>query len=316
MKPQAPERPRPDAPHDGWEGRDGAFGIVDAHHHLWDLRRLRYPWLQGRMHDRGWGNWAPLQNNYLMTDLLADAARQGIAKSVHVQANAADPVAETAWLERVADESGFPHGIVAFADLSAAQVERTLERQARFPRVRGIRQVLNRHADPRLNRAPKDYLSDERWQANLGLLRRFRWSFDVQVYWQQMRAIATLARRYPDVQLVLDHAGMPAERDDAGLEGWRRGMRALARCPNIAVKLCGYGMVDNCWTTESIRPFVLQPIEWFGAERCMFASNFPVDRLMATYDRLWQAYRDITRAFTAREKQLLFHDNALRIYRL
>jgi len=75
-------------------------------------------------------------------------------------------------------------------------------------------------------------------------------------------------------------------------------------------------MVDNGWTTESIRPFVLQPIEWFGAERCMFASNFPVDRLMATYDRLWQAYRDITRAFTAWEKQLLFRDNALRIYRL
>jgi predicted TIM-barrel fold metal-dependent hydrolase len=290
--------------------------IVDPHHHLWDCGRNRYPWLEGEIHDRGWGDLRPLQRNYLVADLLADGARQRLAKSVHVQANAADPVAETAWLEEIAAEHGFPHGIVAFADFSSNEVGSVLERHARYARMRGIRQVLNRHPDPKLNRAPKDYLASETWQANLALLRRYGWSFDVQVYWQQMASVAKLARRYADTQFVLDHAGMPAERDVAGLEGWRRGMRALAECPNVAVKLCGYGMVDNRWTTESIRPFVLEPIEWFGAQRCMFASNFPVDRLMASYDRLWNAYRDITADFSPAEKDALFRGNAGRIYRI
>jgi len=273
------------------------------------------------MHDRGWGDLRPLQRNYLVADLLADAARQGLEKSVHVQANfnPADPVGETAWLEEIAalpESRGFPHGIVAFADFSSGGVQSVLEGHARFPRTRGIRQVLNRHADPKLNRAPKDYLADEAWQANLGELRRYGWSFDVQVYWQQMAAVAALARRYPDLQFVLDHAGMPAERDAQGLEGWGRGMRQLAACPNVAVKLCGYGMVDVRWTVESIRPLVLQPIEWFGPQRCMFASNFPVDRLMASYDRLWDAYRQITAGFSEAERQQLFVSTAERIYRL
>jgi predicted TIM-barrel fold metal-dependent hydrolase len=292
--------------------------IVDPHHHFWDPGRNNYPWLQGEMHDRGWGDLRPLQKPYLVADLLADAARQGLEKSVHVQANfdPSDPVRETAWLEGVAAASGFPHGIVGFADFSSADVESVLERHARYPRMRGIRQVLNRHRNPVLNRAPQDFLVDESWQKNLGLLQRYGWSFDAQVYYQQMPALAGLARRYPDIQFVLDHAGMPAERDAAGIEGWKRGMRQLAACPNIAVKLCGYGMVDTIWTVDSIRPFVLQPIEWFGLERSMFASNFPVDRLMASYDRLWDAYRDISAGFSSAEKELLFAKNAERVYRI
>ena len=270
------------------------------------------------MHDRGWGDLRPLQQPYLVPDLLADAARQRLQKSVHVQANfdPADPVGETAWLEGVAAETGFPHGIVGFADFSSPDVESVLEGHAKHPRMRGIRQVLNRHPNPVLNRAPQDFLADGTWQKNLGLLQRYGWSFDAQVYYQQMPALAALARRYPGIQFVLDHAGMPAERDAAGIEGWKRGMQQLAACANIAVKLCGYGMVDTKWTVDSIRPFVLQPIEWFGTERCMFASNFPVDRLMASYDRLWNAYRDISAGFSSAEKALLLRENAERIYRI
>ena len=190
------------------------------------------------MHDRGWGDLRPLQRDYLVADLLADAAGLGLEKSVHVQANfdPENPVAETGWLEKVASANGFPHAIVAFADFSSGEVQAQLEgHAAASPRVRGIRQVLNRHSDPSLNRAPKDYLADERWQANLGLLERYGWSFDAQVYWQQMAALAKLAARHPRIQFILDHAGMPVERDAAGLEGWRRGMQRLAACPNMAV---------------------------------------------------------------------------------
>jgi predicted TIM-barrel fold metal-dependent hydrolase len=295
--------------------------IVDPHQHFWDPGLGHWPWLLGEMHDRGWGDLRPLQRSYLVADLLADGARQGLEKSVHIQANfnSADPVGETAWLEEIAAQPasrGFPHGIVAFADFFSPDVERVLDGHARYSRMRGIRQVLNRHPDPKLNRAPRDYLANERWQKNFGLLKRYGWSFDVQVYFQQMPAVAALARRYPDMQFILDHAGMPAERDAEGLEGWRRGMQQLAGCPNVAVKLCGYGMIDNLWTVDSIRPFVLEPIEWFGPQRCMFASNFPVDRLMASYDRLWDAYREITADFSESERRHLFYSTAGRIYRI
>jgi predicted TIM-barrel fold metal-dependent hydrolase len=291
--------------------------IIDAHHHLWDPGSGNWPWLQGEMHDRGWGDLKPLQRPYLVEDLLRDAKGLALSKSVHVQANfdPSDPVGETRWLEKLAGE--FPHGIVAFADFSSNDVEKTLEgHAAASKRMRGIRQVLNRHPNPVLNRAARDFLSDETWQQNLGLLKKHGWSFDVQVYYQQMPAVAALARRYPDLQFILDHAGMPAERDAAGIEGWRKGMQLVAQCPNVAVKLCGYGMVDTKWTVGSIRPFVLQPIEWFGPQRAMFGSNFPVDRLMATYERLWAAYREITAGFPAAEKQMLFSGTAERIYRL
>ena len=300
---------------------DSRIPIVDSHHHLWDHSTHRYPWLAEQMHDRGWGDWSPLRSDYLVTDLLADAGRQLLIKSVHVQANIdpADPVAETAWLEAVAarpEARGLPTAIVGYADFSSPEVEHVLERHAAFPRVRGIRQDLNRHTDPSLNRAVRDFLGDEGWRTRIGLLRRLGWSFDAQVYWQQMPSLAALADRHPDIVFVLDHAGSPAERTPEGLEGWRKSMMQLARCPNVVVKLSGYGMTDNRWTVDSIRPFVRGPIEWFGPDRAMFGSNFPVDRLMAEYDRLWDAYREIVADLSTDEQKAVLRGTAERVYRI
>ena len=301
---------------------DRSAPIVDAHHHLWDLAANRYPWLEGTMHDRGWGDWSALRRNYLVADLLADAASQNLVKSVHVQANVdpSDPVAETAWLDAVArspDARGLPSAIVAFADLSSPDALACLERHARASdRMRGIRQVLNRHPNPTLNRAARDFLSNPAWRANVGLLARFGWSFDAQVYWHQMDSLGELADANPDTTFVLDHAGMPAERDAAGLEGWAAAMRRLAAHPNVVVKLSGYGMTDTGWTIASLRPYVLRPIEWFGPGRAMFGSNFPVDRLMAGYDRLWDAYRSIVADFPPAERDALLRGTAERVYRI
>jgi predicted TIM-barrel fold metal-dependent hydrolase len=295
--------------------------IVDPHHHLWDLETNFYPWLREPYRDRGWGDWSSLRQNYLVEDFLLDAWGHELLASVHVQANfdPSRPLGETEWLERVAEDPasrGFPQGIVAFVDLSAADAAVALSRQASHPRVRGVRQVLNRHREPSLNRAPRDYLADPAWRSNFALLAGHGFSFDAQVYQHQMPELCALADAHPETTIILDHCGMPAERDPESLRGWREGMRELARRPNMRVKLCGFGMVDLDWTAETIRPFVLHAIEQFGPERSMFASNFPVDKLMATYDRLWGAYDRLTEDFSMAERENLFVTTAACTYRL
>ena len=182
--------------------------------------------------------------------------------------------------------------------------------------MRGVRQVLNRHPDPKLNRAPVDFLSDPDWRRALGRLAGRGLSFDAQVYHHQMADLFELARLNPDLVIVLDHIGMPAERDAENIEAWRQGIALLSDAPSINVKLSGFGMVDLTWTEESLRPFVLHCIDRFGPERTMFGSNFPVDRLMSGYRRLWEAYDSLVADFSDDERRMMFTETAERVYRI
>jgi predicted TIM-barrel fold metal-dependent hydrolase len=294
--------------------------VIDAHHHLWDLQNNKYPWLQERpLKPRLEGDIEPIAKDYLLKDYLEDSRNQNVVKSVHVQTgwDPNDPVGETKWLQGVADRYGYPHGIVARASLDAPDIERVLEEHLRYKNVRGIRHMVNWHRDPAktyVNRP--DLITTSAWQSGFARLRRFGLSFDLQLYPTQMAAAAALAHANPDTQIILNHAGMPVDRDEEGIRIWRRGIRELASAPNVAVKISGLGTVDWKWTVASIRPFVLQVIDAFGASRCMFASNFPVDKLYSDFDTLYAAFRQITQSFNADEKRKLFHDNAARYYRL
>jgi predicted TIM-barrel fold metal-dependent hydrolase len=293
---------------------------IDPHHHLWDLGRNKYPWLQERLlAPRLEGDIRPIAEDYLLKDYLMDVRNQNIVKSVHVECgwDPSNPVGETEWLQRIADKHGFPHGIVARATLDAPDVEPVLEGHTRYENVRGIRHAVNWHPDPAktyVNRP--DLIRTDAWRRGFGLLRHFGLSFDLQLYPAQMADAATLAHTYPDVLIILNHAGMPVDRNEEGIRLWRRGMRQLATAANVVVKISGLGTVDPNWTVESIRPFVLQTIEAFGVSRCMFASNFPVDKLYTDFDTLYGAFREITATLSAEERRMLFHDNAARYYRL
>lgn len=291
--------------------------IIDAHHHLWDLSANHYPWLLDPKTPRLYGDHSPICRDYLISDYLRDIAHQPIVKSVHVQADHdfGDPVRETRWLQSIADQNGFPHAIVAWADLSAANAATILERHCDSPNMRGIRQALNgivtnpaRH--PNL-------LADPVWIANIGLLKEFNLSFDLQLFASQMADAAAIIRRHPGVQFILCHLGLPMDVATAqGREQWRSGMRLLAQLPNVAVKISGFGMFDRAWTADSIRPLVLDTIDIFGAERSMFGSNFPVDGMMASYDRIWNAFKTLTVSFSDSERRRLYHDNAAGFYRI
>ena len=293
---------------------------IDPHHHLWDIGHNRYPWLQEDvLKPRLEGDIRAIAKDYLLDDYLRDARNQNVVKSVHIECgwDPADPVGETEWLQKLSDKYGYPCGIVARATLDAPDIERILEAHTSFRGVRGIRHAINWHADPGKTYVDRpDLIKTPAWRHGFSLLQRYGLSFDLQLYPAQMADAAELAHVYPNTVIILEHAGMPVDRDPEGLSLWRRGMRELAAARNVAVKISGLGTVDRHWTVGSIRPFVLDTIEMFGVPRCMFASNFPVDKLFSDFDTLYAAFHQIVEDFSADEIRMLFHDNAARYYRL
>jgi predicted TIM-barrel fold metal-dependent hydrolase len=294
--------------------------VVDPHIHLWDLKTHHYPWLANPGKSFV-GDARELKHDYLIGDLLRDAGPLQVLKLVHVDANhdPADPVEETRWLQDVADHEGhgLPNAIVAGADLSADNAHEVLEGHAAFANTRGIRQILNVHANPLYDYVGRHYMREPQWRKNFDLLKRYSMSFDLQLYPSQMKEAAELAQEHPDTQFIVNHAGMFVDRSSVeGFRAWRDGLRALAACPNVAVKISGLAMFDHQWSIESFRPYVLETIDTFGCERAMFASNFPVDRLFATYGGLWNAYASIVKDLRDTEKEALFKSNAERIYRI
>ena len=295
--------------------------VVDPHVHLWDLKTHHYPWLANPGVSFV-GDARELKHDYLLADLLAEAGEIEILKVVHVEANhdPADPVEETRWLQSVANEAGsrgMPNGIVAAADLATPNAQQVLEAHAAFANTRGIRQILNVHEKKLFDYIGRHLMRDPVWRENFGLLRRYNLSFDLQLYPSQMEEAVALARAHADTQIIVNHAGMFVDRNSvAGYRAWREGMRQLAGCPNVTVKISGLAMFDHKWSVESLRPYVLETIDTFGVERAMFASNFPVDRLFGTYEDLWHAYASIVADASETEKDALFRKNAERIYRI
>lgn len=300
------------------------FPIIDAHHHLWDLEANRYPWLQRpapKPEDLFVGDIRPIQRSYRLADFRADFGDLDVVKSVHLQADYddRDPLGETRWLQAVADaegSGGFPHAIVAYANLADPDVDRLLAAHAGFANVRGIRQILNTHPQPKYAHVQVEYLRDPQWERGFARLAAHGLSFDLQLYPHQMAEAAAIVARHTEVPVIINHTGMPIERDDAGRSHWRAELARFAALPHVSIKISGLGMLDHRWTVDSIRPFVLDTLELFGPERCLFASNFPVDKLFSDYAAIWTAFDAITADFSAGERRALFHDNAARVYRI
>jgi len=282
------------------------FPIVDAHQHFWDPRANYHPWLcdQPPIAFR-YGDYSALRRPYLPADYFADAGGHEVVKTVYVEAewDPRDPLGETAWVERLRSETGFPTVMVAQAWLDRDDIAAVLERQAAFQFVRGIRHKPRPGA-----------LRDARWRAGYALLARFGLRFDLQAPWTALADAAALCRAFPGTQLVLNHAGLPADRSAEGIAGWKRALRGLAECPNTAIKISGLGVPGRRWTPELNREIVLSAIEIFGVRRAMFASNFPVDGLCASFEEVFSGFREIAQQFSALEQRALFHDNAIRIY--
>ncbi|WP_137113380.1 amidohydrolase family protein [Mesorhizobium sp. GR13] len=287
-----------------------AFEFVDVHHHLWDLSRLHYAWLTDKPFEgHPSGDYSSIMKDYLITDLQKEGKPVNLIKSVHIETadGETDPVRETEWLQEVADKHGMPNGIISRGDLMADNPAAELERHMQFANFRGVRM---------LSFMGLDFLDDQKFRRGFNELQKRDLIYDMDAGWPQMGKAYDLARAFPRATIILGHCGFPRELNVPYFNEWRKGIRHLAQAPNVACKLSGLLMVDHNWTVDSIRPWIETCIESFGPERCMFATNWPLDGLHGDYVSLINAYREIVKHYSEDEQRSMFVTAAEGWYRI
>lgn len=316
---------------------DPDLEIIDAHHHLWDAPRPRY----------------------LLDEFLADAAGNNVVASIYVESRSMYRVGGPEE-ERALGETEFANGLAAMAasgvygptrvcdgiigyvDLRLGEAARPLlekHQQLSGRRFVGVRNLTAHHPDPEVSATSIDYAPDlmhqRGFQAGVRALGDLGLVFDAFVFHPQLEDIAVLAKACPDTIIVIDHLGCPVgvgpyrgQRVQV-LAEWSASMSALARYPNLRVKLGGFAMRVMGFAFEthdappgsdelarSWQPYFDQLVKAFGAERCMFESNFPVDKGSCSYTILWNAYKKMAAALTPAEKRNIFAQTARNVYRL
>jgi len=286
------------------------LAFVDTHFHLHDMKHasLRYGWLEPDAVHGFLPDTDPLKSqHYFIKDYIAEIRFANVPKAIHVQAavNTPDPVVETEWLQAFADQTGYPHGIVAECHLARPDAAAVLDRHLKFPNVRGIR-----------NFGDGDYLMDPAWRKGFAELapRGLVSCIDTRV--ERADKILDLARTFPETAICIDHCAIPMGRDAASFTAWRKAMDVMAKADNVVMKVSGLGMCDPLWTVASIRPYVLGSVEAFGTERIVMGTNWPVDRMFSSYPDVINAYAEILSGLPQGDQVKLFSANAERIFRI
>ena len=317
---------------------DPDLPICDPHHHLWDRPNDRY-FLEELLEDTGGGH-------RIVQTVFVEC------KSMYKKDGPEEmwPVGETEFVQSIADQAAggqygvtaVASGIVGFADLSlGSKVAPVLEAhiEASKNRFRGIRHISTWTANPpdimATQNAPKGLLLDLKFREGFACLQKYGLSFDAWLYFPQVMELVDLAKAFPDITIIVDHigglvrVGPYAGKNDEVFRDWKRGIAALAACPNVSVKLgglgtprCGFGWYEqaappgSAEMAKGLAPYFNWCIEQFGVERCMFESNFPVDKISFSYTVMWNAFKRIAKDFSPQERAALFHDTAVKVYRL
>ena len=287
---------------------------VDAHHHLWDLKEVDYPWLNARGQKRFFGDPTPIQRDYPVSEFRADAVPHGFEASVHIQVGARDPMQEARWVQSVADSNPFwPAAQVAYCDLAGEGVEANLAALLKIPTVKGVRQIVGRSRVEDAATGTNLLLEDPKFSKGLKQAAAAGFSFDLQLIPELMHKAADVLAKIEELPVALCHCGSPSDWTASGLRSWMLSLRHLAALPQVHCKLSGLGMFRKGWSADDIRPIVETCLELFGSNRCMFGSNFPVDSLRSSYDTIVSAYREI---IPSEDCEAVFGGNAVRFYRI
>lgn len=288
--------------------------IVDTHVHFFDLQHpvLKYVWLEPAFQHPDLGNIDAMKSlSYEAHALWAEARFANIESFVHVQAalGTEDPVEETKWLHEMRATSPVPFTIVAHTDLGTDDARRQLDGHSESPYFVGVRDFAS---EPYIASGETHELFEE----SLVEMTKRNLVFDLDCSWQNMAGARVLAERHPDLQIVLEHVGFPRRRDKEYFESWSGGIRELSKAPNVVVKISGIGMTDQRGEYSDFEPWMTTCLEAFGAERAVVGSNWPLDRIVSSYDAIMGMYRRVAEPLSDAEQQKFFFENARRIYNL
>ncbi|GGA50117.1 amidohydrolase family protein [Pelagibacterium lentulum] len=293
--------------------------IIDAHHHFWDIEANYLPWLADKPVNFRYGDYSAIKRNYLAGDYRKDASEFEVVGSVFIETewNPQDPLGEVAWVNAVREREGLPSVMVAQAWLDRQDAQEVLEALGKTTFVRGIRHKPKSATSPvEVVMGAPGSMGDEAFRRGFAMLEPNGLSFDLQTPWWHLGEAADLAQAFLDTQIIINHTGLPSDRSPEGLDGWRAAMKRAAECPNIAVKISGLGQKGRPWTVQDNGQIILETIDIFGTDRCMFASNFPVDSLVAGFSTIFNGFGRAVADRPKSDQDKLFWANAARIYRI
>lgn len=287
--------------------------IIDAHIHLWNLQINSYDWISRSLNKN-------LKKNYLLNDFIKDYNLLNVIKCVHIEGgiNAHLSINETKWLQSLADNNslGFPNAIIGFLDLTKLNIQDEIDQHSQYANFRGVRQILKFNSKLQLN--DENLLSNNKWIENLHFLEKKNLSFDLLINYYQFGECVKIIRKYPNLQFIINHALWPIDITEDSIFLWQKSIKTLSQFENVAIKLSGFGEREVNWKLETIRPFINYSIEKFQIHRCMFGSNFPVDKVASLnkYFDYWNAYFQATLDFSIEEKNSIFYQNAEKFYKI
>mgnify|MGYP001300895057 FL=1 len=318
------------------EALEPSMPICDPHHHFWDRPNDRY-FLDDLYNDLSGGH------NVVSTVFIECQAMYRKNGPEEMRS-----LGQTEFVQGIVAQNNSGQygdvnvaaGIVGFADLAlGAEVESVLEaHRSVTDRFRGVRHITAFDTSPNVPRPrpfPEGLLGDAKFREGFSVLDKLGLSFDAYLYHPQLSELADLANAFPDVTIILNHVGGPlgvgpySGKRDQIFEEWKQSITAVAACPNVVVKVgglvmpvCGFDWHERPMPTtsrelaQSTAPYYLHCIEQFGPDRCMFESNFPVDKIACSYTVLWNAFKRLAHDFSSSDQSALFHDTAARVYQL
>lgn len=289
---------------------------IDAHHHLWDLELIHYPWLMDKGRARFFGQPLAIQKNYLLSDFIADHENT-IVKSIHVQvgAIARDETKETDWLEQCSQQSQykFPSKAVVAINMLASNVEQQIVQHKQYSVTQGVRHIIGKSVEE--NKTLPQFDKDK-WLDSLTLLHKHQLSFDLQLTEEHYLPIFLLLKQLPELKVAICHLASPWDQSKEGFERWHRAMITFAKLPNCTMKLSGFSMFNRGMNQQMFYQYAHSAIDIFGPQRCMFGSNFPVDKLYINYKELFSLWQNIVCQFSEKEAHYLRYETANQFYRV
>lgn len=297
------------------------FEIADCHLHMWDNTVNTYPWLEktDQVIELMIGDYSSLPKKYVVEDYLKDTKGFNVTRTVMSEIVSLDPVKEVEWAQSLADEHGHPHGIIALYNPLTSNGDELLDRYSDLPNVKSVRAHLAWHSTNPLLRSAEhpNILMQREWRKHFAALNHHDFSWEFEIYSNQIPEAADLAKNFPNIKMMLHVMGWPEDITEEGRRVWKKHMQELAKCENVAVKIVSMGVIFPRFTFEEIKRWVRDAIEIFGADRAMFGSHMPLEKVAPrNFSQLYLGYMEMVADLSPSEKKKLFHDTAVKWYRL